>query len=406
MKKVIKYLNGMKSRCFILLTCLILLVSATSCSNDNFETNLPDEPKQLSKSELLQKYSKAELIEQALSRMPKTRAVEPYPVMMVTTKKTVSIICYANESVIIHWNSIDETLVEREDGNVKTYTYSDDEPVHGIWLEASSAAIMNLDVYSDGLIFLDVVNNINLTNLSCSYNSLDSLNLDGCYSLRELYADFNPLSSLDLTHLSELRTLFVRATQLTDIDVSNNPELEELFVGYNQITDLDLTNNTALKNIGIDALPLRTINNIPINAKSFAAFPKLEMINMHNTSFLDSLDLLDNPLVRYIDISWSTITQMNISNLQIDYLDARFSQLINLKYTLDNLKPDCYYINIIETPFEKNRTNVYFLASSIPDRTRPNRFGSIQQGQLYTTSETIKDFLDPLTGKNWVVYSE
>ena len=71
MKKAIKYLSGMKSRCFMLLTCLILLVSATSCSNDNFETNLPDEPKQLSKSELLQKYSKAELIEQALSRMPK-----------------------------------------------------------------------------------------------------------------------------------------------------------------------------------------------------------------------------------------------------------------------------------------------------------------------------------------------
>ncbi len=397
MKKGKMYLSSIKYRYFMLLACIAILVSAPSCSSDDFENNLPEESEQL---------SKAELIEQALSQMPQTRAADLFPVMMVTTQKTVSIICYANESVIIHWNSIDETLVEREDGNEKIFTYSDDEPVHGIWLEASADAIMSLDVYSDGLIFLDVVNNINLTNLSCGYNSLDTLNLDGCYSLRELYANFNPLSSLDLTHLSELRTLAVLATQLTDIDVSNNPNLEELLVGYNQITDLDLTNNTALKHIGIEVLPLRTINNIPINVKSFAAFPKLEIINMYNTSFLDSLDLLDNPLVRYIDISWSTITQMNISNLQIDYLNAKFSQLIDLKYTLGNLKPDCYYINIIGTPFEKNRTNVYFLASSVPDRTKPNRFGSIQRGQLYTTSSDINVFLTPLTDKNWVVYSE
>ena len=81
MKKVI-CLSSMKSRCFMLLTCLILLVGVTSCSSDEFETNLPDESKQL---------SKAELIEQALSRMPKTRGGNPNAVVMVTIQNSVQI---------------------------------------------------------------------------------------------------------------------------------------------------------------------------------------------------------------------------------------------------------------------------------------------------------------------------
>ena len=95
MKKAIKYLSGMKSRCFMLLTCLILLVGATSCSSDDFETNLPEESKQLSKSELLQKYSKAELIEQALSRMPQTRA-DNNRVRMITIKDSITIRIFCN----------------------------------------------------------------------------------------------------------------------------------------------------------------------------------------------------------------------------------------------------------------------------------------------------------------------
>ena len=154
-----------------------------------------------------------------------------------------------------------------------------------------------------------------------------------------------------------------------------------------------------------DDLPLRTINNLPINAKSFAGLPKLQILGMQNTPFT-SLDLSDNSLVKEIYISGSAITQLDISSLQIERLEARNSQLTNLKYTLGNLKPDCYYIDIINTPFEKNRTNVYFLASSVPDRSDSNRYGQIWQGQLYTTSSDINVFLEPLAEKNWVVYSE
>ena len=99
MKKVI-CLSSMKFRCLMLLACLILLVGVTSCSSDEFETNLPEEPKQLSKAELLQKYSKAELIEQALSRMPQTRA-DNNRVRMITIKDSITIRYSATEDMKI-----------------------------------------------------------------------------------------------------------------------------------------------------------------------------------------------------------------------------------------------------------------------------------------------------------------
>ncbi|MDE7074721.1 MAG: hypothetical protein K2O69_06720, partial [Odoribacter sp.] len=61
MKKTSIDLNGIKSRCFVLLTCLSLAFATTSCNNDDFEFNEPEQQKQ---------YTKAELIEQALSQLP------------------------------------------------------------------------------------------------------------------------------------------------------------------------------------------------------------------------------------------------------------------------------------------------------------------------------------------------
>ena len=112
MKKFKMYLSSIKSMYFILLSCLTLLLGTISCSNDNFETDLPEEAKQLSKAELLQKYSKAELIEQALSRMPQTRA-ENNRVRMVTIKDSITIRYSATEAMSMQINGCTETPMEK-----------------------------------------------------------------------------------------------------------------------------------------------------------------------------------------------------------------------------------------------------------------------------------------------------
>ncbi|MDE5611553.1 MAG: hypothetical protein K2I90_05995 [Odoribacter sp.] len=395
MKNVKHCLNGMKSRCFMLFACLALMAGLASCSEDYFEDNLPEKSKQ---------FSKAELIERALSRMPQTRAADPFPVMMVTTNEVVSITFHVTESVTIYWGDGEKTIRYSWASSDETHTYHDNEPVHAIYLEASNEAIETLWVDRAGLIFLNVANNTNLSQLLCTENDLDYLDLTGCPNLQIIMASVNNLSSIDLTHLPHLNYLSLGENQFTDIDVSKNPELQTLYLYRNPIIDLDLTKNTALERLSLESVPIQTINNLPIGGKCFAMNSNLKDINIASTSFT-SLDLSDNPLVTSINIFASSVTQLDISQLQIVSLSARYSQLTNLKYTLNNLTPFCEYIDIVNTPFEKNRTNVYSLIASLPNRNEPNKSGYIQQGRLGTTSlEYVTPFLTPLKDKNWVVF--
>lgn len=394
MKKMMIYLNSMKSRYFMLVACVILVLGVTSCNSDDFESIAPDEQKEL---------SNAELIEQALSRIPQTRAVAPFPIVMVTTKSTVSIgFTNMTEDVEIHWGDGEITSVPKEHFSDPTHTYSDNKPSHGISLKASNEAITNLDLFKSGLIFLEITNNTNLLTLVCDHNDLNELDLTGCPNLKLVWAGNNNLSSIDVTHLPHLSSLVLNDNQLTDIDLSKNPELENLSIGNNQITDLDLTKNTALQQISIAGLPIKTINNLPINSRSFAVYPKLEILDIFSTSFT-SLDLSSNPLMRQINISGTAITQLNISNTQIKYLNARYSQLTNLIYTSNNLQ-HATYLKIEGTPFEKLPSNLYPLIANLPDRNLPDELGHVISGRLYTNSLThIDPFLSLLTAKNWVV---
>lgn len=107
--------------------------------------------------------------------------------------------------------------------------------------------------------------------------------------------------------------------------------------------------------------------------------------------------------MRDIDISGTAIIQLDISNLQVETLVARNSQLTNLKYTSNNLQ-QADFLYISGTPFEKLSSNLYPLITALPDRNSPNEFGDVFEGRLYTTSSTlVAPFLSYLTAKNWVV---
>ena len=45
MKKAMMYLSGVKSGYFMLLACLVLLAGVISCSDDNLETDFPEDRK-------------------------------------------------------------------------------------------------------------------------------------------------------------------------------------------------------------------------------------------------------------------------------------------------------------------------------------------------------------------------
>ncbi len=407
MKKAIKYLSGMKFRCFMLLTCLILMVGATSCSSDDFGTNLPDDPKQL---------SKAELIQQALSRMPQTRGENPNAVVMVTTKKDVIIRGVATEDMTIYWDTEGTEPITKGTFELP-YHFTIDEPVYCIHIKGSEKAIMWLLVNDSELIHLNVENNTEIEYLDCGKNKLDSLSLTGCPNLKIIRAQENELSSIDVTQLPLLEDLFLEINHLrsldvsqnpnlqslqveynwlTGIDVSKNPNLRTLEVGGNNITDLDLLKNRNLRRISIESLYLKTLNKLSVGSTSFAYFPNLEEIDVSYTDFT-SLDLSNNPFVYGIDIDGTAITQLDISDLSIEYLHASFSNLTNLSSTTASLK-DAYDLRIDMTPFENNTTAFYYFLDKLPDRT------GLLEGQLWTYSSIPNGYRLDLNRRNWKIY--
>lgn len=388
----------------MLLACLTLSICMTSCSSDEFETNLSEEPQQL---------SKAELIEQALSRMPQTRSNDNLLVLMVTIKKTVTIRCMASEEVKIHWDKDSTSSVTTY--KPYTYTFPDDIVSHAIFLYGSPQAIKNLTLSDNGLILLNVTRNASLTTLYCMDNNLDALNLTGCQSLKTLYiannelssidikdiplevlrADNNQLRTIDVTENSELSSLNVGKNKITKLYLDKNTNLKNLDVSFNRITDLDLSQNTKLSFISLEDLPIETINDTPINKASFSAFYDLRELNIANTDF-DSLDLSNNKSLLGINISGTAISQLDVSQLPIQYLRATRSKLSDLIY-LHAVFEDLYELRIERTPFESDLNKVGWLVPKLPKKTEEN------PGHLYTYSSYFDSYVDYLTRNNWVI---
>ncbi|MCM1031378.1 MAG: hypothetical protein NC410_08080 [Oscillibacter sp.] len=399
MKKFKMYLSSIKSMYFMLLACLTLLISVTSCNTDEIEFNALEEQKQLSKEEIL---------EPILSKIPHTRGVDPIPVMMITDKRTVEIKGLATEKMTIYWGQEGETEIVPNVYFTYKHDFSSDN--NGIILAGSNDALVNLDVSGNELIDLDVEFNTKLRTLDCMYNNLNKLKLTGCTSLTNLHADYNDLSTIDVSFLPDLSYLTLAGNKLTDIDVSKNTNLASFAIGYNQIKSLDLTCNEKLTFISIRALPIEIINNHNIDGLSFSSFPQLTSLDISFTSFT-SLNLSNNPRVVCIIIEGTVITQLDISNLQLNILSANYSKIENIKYihnnTYSNFK-NAYNISLLNTPLATDSNfadNLKALLSSLPDRNNVIPSGQVIQGTIQINpSNTLNPFLKALELKNWIVY--
>lgn len=414
---------------FILLACLTLLLGIISCSNDNFGNDLSEDSKQL---------SKAELIEQALSRMPKTRGENPNAVVMVTIQNSVQLQCLVTDDMTIYYyNDGNEESMEVKQ-NIKEYNlvFTDSFPSHKITIVGSEDALRSLTVNNGGLISLNVSGNKNLVDLRCKGNHLDAIDLTACSSLGTLdisnnefsildvkglplyffYAENNQLTELDVSQnlnlsdlllgnnqLTELNvsknqylsTLGIENNQLTSLDLSNNPDVIVLKASFNPITDLNLGKNESLMYLYLEHLPLRVFNNNPISDTSFAIYSQLMELNVAYTPF-ESLNLSYNPILLWVDISGSTIAQLNISDMIINGLYATRSKLTDLIYEKKDLR-NLSELRIERTPFEDEQTNIENLSKDLPPKTVE------MPGHLYTYSSHINMYYLDLKRINWLI---
>ena len=177
-------------------------------------------------------------------------------------------------------------------------------------------SLTQLSCYYNQLTSLNISANTALTTLWCYNNSLTSLDVSGCTVLTELSCPFNQLTSLDLSANTALTGLSCSSNQLTTLDVSANTALKELSCENNQLTTLDISANTALTELycyGNQLTSLDVSANMALMWLS-CSYNSLETLDISKNTALTQLDCSSNSLTT-LDVSANTaLTWLSCEN--------------------------------------------------------------------------------------------
>lgn len=94
---------------------------------------------------------------------------------------------------------------------------------------------------------LDLRENTNLTQLSCSSLDLTGLDVTKNTKLKILMCNNNELSTLDLSKNTQLEVLWCNDNKLSTLDISKNDKLTSLDISYNNFTSFDISGNEELR---------------------------------------------------------------------------------------------------------------------------------------------------------------
>ena len=183
-------------------------------------------------------------------------------------------------------------------------------------------SLTQLSCYYNQLTSLNISANTALTTLWCYNNSLTSLDVSGCTVLTELSCPFNQLTSLDLSANTALTGLSCSSNQLTTLDVSANTALTELSCENNQLTTLDVSANTALTELSCENNQLTTLD--------ISANTALTELYCYGNQ-LTSLDVSANMALMWLSCSYNSLETLDISkNTALTQLDCSSNSLTTL----------------------------------------------------------------------------
>ena len=181
---------------------------------------------------------------------------------------------------------------------------------------------------SNQLTSLDVSGCPRLNNLSCQGNQLTSLNVSGCSNLSLLFCSSNRLTSLDLSKNGRIVQLFVDRNQLTSLDVSNLRQLSVLNCMDNQLQSLDVRYCTVLGTLYSSRNPLGKLDvSRNLNLRTLCCadnglteldvtnHPELMML-MCDGNQLTELDLTRNTKLSTLDCSRNPLGKIDVTHLE------------------------------------------------------------------------------------------
>lgn len=222
---------------------------------------------------------------------------------------------------------------------------------------------LNIDDVSDGRVLTSNINTLTnlliinrsiedltgiedftaLTNLNCSYNNLETINISSNANLLELDCSENKLTNLSVSANTNLMRLTCSANRLTSLSVSSNAALEKLNCSKNQIASLNLNANSALLELscasnqltGIDissntALKVINCSDNYLNSVDFSNNIYLETI-LCSTNRLANIDISLNDSLQILDCSNNQLSELHCqNNLVLSHLTCTSNQLNNL----------------------------------------------------------------------------
>ncbi len=197
--------------------------------------------------------------------------------------------------------------------------------------------VTNLNVPNEGIVSLVGIEDfVALTNLNCSRNQIQNLDVTANTALFDLNCFDNQLTSLDVTQNVLLNTLAVNDNQLTSLDLTNNTAIAYLYLEDNQISTIDLSQNTQLSYfvIGNNQLTSLDFSQNTLITTIGCQDNMLTNINLSQNTLLTDLDCSNNQLAS-LDITTNTALQsLNTANNQLTLLDL--TQNTNLEYFTGN----------------------------------------------------------------------
>ncbi|NNE15326.1 MAG: choice-of-anchor D domain-containing protein [Saprospiraceae bacterium] len=123
----------------------------------------------------------------------------------------------------------------------------DEAPIDGMVVTDSINSIAQLWIPNSSILDLTGIEDfLSLEILDITGNGIVSLDLGNNLSLRELYAETNPISSINLLNNTALEIARLGNMQLTSLDVSNCTSLLDLRCDSNNLTIIDVSNNVLL----------------------------------------------------------------------------------------------------------------------------------------------------------------
>ncbi|WP_406684090.1 T9SS type A sorting domain-containing protein [Seonamhaeicola sp. MEBiC1930] len=195
---------------------------------------------------------------------------------------------------------------------------------------------------------------ISLTELDCSSNFLDELDVSGMVNLESLFCGSNYFLTnnianingvLNTTGTASLKKLFCANNNLADLDISINPNLEELDCSNNSLTTLDISNNNSLIEANCDnnlisnfvsytadnsTLNTLNCNNNELSTLQVSRCLALTTLNCRNNT-LSLLDISANAAIEVLDFSDNELTDVNLSaNINLIALSGSQNQLTEI----------------------------------------------------------------------------